>query len=84
MRSWPASGMKKPQQVESQQPLIFLHNAYRMALIKRLIMKPPSIGTSKRKLTDTLRMLEKIEQIMPKSWKQDLDKKVSQHFLAFH
>ncbi len=29
-------------------------------------------------------MLKKIEQIMPASWKKDLDRKVSQHLRAFH
>ena len=35
-------------------------------------------------LNDTLSMLEKVEQVMPKSWKEDLDQKVSQHLLEFH
>jgi uncharacterized protein len=35
-------------------------------------------------LKDTLSMLEKVEQVMPESWKEDLDQKISQHLLEFH
>jgi hypothetical protein len=28
--------------------------------------------------------LKKVEQVMPESWKDDLDEKVSQHLLEFH
>lgn len=32
----------------------------------------------------TLSMLEKVEQVIPESWKDDLDEKVSQHLSEFH
>ena len=35
-------------------------------------------------LQGTLSMLEKVEQVMPESWKDDLDEKVSQHLSEFH
>jgi len=35
-------------------------------------------------LEDSASMLKKVEQVMPQSWKEDLDQKVSQHLAAFH
>jgi len=35
-------------------------------------------------LKDSMDMLKKVEQVMPESWKDDLDEKVSQHLLEFH
>ena len=35
-------------------------------------------------LQNAANMLKKIELVMPESWKEDLDQKISQHFLNFH
>lgn len=35
-------------------------------------------------LNKTTRMLKKVKQIMPESWKKDLDQKIFQHLSAFH
>ena len=42
------------------------------------------LSTSKNELRDTTKMLGIVEQIMPASWKNDLDQKISQHLSAFH
>lgn len=39
---------------------------------------------NENELHDTATMLEKVERIMPVSWKKELDKKVSQHLKKFH
>ncbi|SFK95190.1 hypothetical protein SAMN05216302_102231 [Nitrosomonas aestuarii] len=42
------------------------------------------LSKDEKELRDTERMLKKIEQIMPESWKKDLDQKVFEHLSAFH
>lgn len=42
------------------------------------------LSKNEKELRDTEKMLKKIEQIMPKGWKKDLDQKVFEHLSAFH
>ncbi|SEQ94513.1 hypothetical protein SAMN05421690_100422 [Nitrosomonas sp. Nm51] len=42
------------------------------------------VSENENELNKIARMLKKVEQIMPKNWKKDLDQKINQHLSAFH